>query len=548
MTSSDDLMNHDGNLPGRALGPSGVSRQGCFGALLSSEFAAAMLIAAAALAGGWVGFIASDDQYYYSAALKWLEPAWYLPDHFGRVRNSVSLPIAGSIRLFGDHEFAVIIPSVIYYLATLVLTFLGLSRATDRKLAFLACALFATFPVVVTAATTASADIAELFWVALAFWLFFYAWRGGRLGVWALLGCGAAMAMAFSGRETVIALGIFVAGAILVGRRIERLQLVWVVLGGLAVLALEACYYALAGGDPMLRFSLVLHGFSASNDRPEATAFSIDGSGALRIHPLLDPLLLVFVRHLFGAGYWVFVIVALLAIRSPVSATANTRSAACDLQQLALWGGVIWFVFIAVALHRITLLGRYYIAPTWLFMLAAAACVFTHRIATLNTRRFWLAATCVVAANFIGIVLQNNNPRFVERELAAFAATSSEPVFTDPYTANYAAELLHWAGIPLDRVVGSPPVAGALYFVVPARIDTPNRLTPESMLPALQVKPEWEAVRRIEGPAAVPAFLVPMLRNAPLIPAWLRAKLTDPRGNLLVVRAVRLGSTAEKSP
>ncbi len=119
----------------------------------------AMLLAAMALAVGWVGFIASDDQYYYSAALKWLEQGWYLPDHFGRVRNSVSLPIAGSIRLFGDHELAIIIPSVVYYLATLVLTFLGLSRVTDRKTAFLACALFATFPVVVTAATTASGDI-----------------------------------------------------------------------------------------------------------------------------------------------------------------------------------------------------------------------------------------------------------------------------------------------------------------------------------------------------------------------------------------------------
>ena len=541
-------MNHSGTLPGRAHGTPSVSLRGCFGELLSGEFAAAMLLAAMALAVGWVGFIASDDQYYYSAALKWLEQGWYLPDHFGRVRNSVSLPIAGSIRLFGDHELAIIIPSVVYYLATLVLTFLGLSRVTDRKIAFLACALFATFPVVVTAATTASADIAELFWAALAFWLFFYAWRGGKLGVWALLGFGASMAMSFSGRETVIALGILVAGAILVGHRIERRQLVWVVLGGLAVLGFEALYYALAGGDPMLRFSLVLHGASASNDRAAAAAFSIDDSGALRIHPLLDPLLLVFARHLFGAGYWVFVVVALLAINTPASAATDPRPAAGDLQRLALWGGVVWFLFVAVVLYRIKLLGRYYIAPTWLFTVAAAASLFTHRIATRHARRFWLAATCVVAANFIGIVLQNNNPRLVERELAAFAATSSEPAFTDPYTASYAAEFLHWAKIPPGRVVGSPPAEGALYFVVPTRIDAPNRLTPASMLPALQVKPEWVVVRRIDGPAALPSFLVPILRSAPLIPAWIKAKLTEPRGNLLVVRAVRLGSTTEKSP
>jgi len=516
--------------------------------LLSGEFAATMLLAAMALAVGWVGFIASDDQYYYSAALKWLEQGWYLPDHFGRVRNSVSLPIAGSIRLFGDHELAIIIPSVVYYLATLVLTFLGLSRVTDRKTAFLGCALFATFPVVVTAATTASADIAELFWAALAFWLFFYAWRGGKLGVWALLGCGAAMAMAFSGRETVIALGILVAGAILVGRRIGRRQLVWVVLGGFAVLGFEALYYALAGGDPMLRFSLVFHGASTTNDRAAAAAFSIDDSGALRIHPLLDPLLLVFARHLFGAGYWVFLVVALLAINSPASAATDPRPAAGDLQRLALWGGVVWFLFVAVVLYRIKLLGRYYIAPTWLFTVAAAASLFTHRITTRHARLLWLAATCVVAANFIGIVLQNNNPRLVERELAAFAATSSEPVFTDPYTASYAAEFLHWAKIPPGRVVGSPPAEGALYFVVPTRIDAPNRLTPASMLPALQVKPEWVVVRRIDGPAALPSFLVPILRSAPLIPAWIKAKLTEPRGNLLVVRAARLGFATEKSP
>lgn len=117
--------------------------------------------------------------------------------------------------------------------------------------------MFATFPVVATeSATTASADIAELFWASVGFWLFFYVWRGGRLRVAALFGCGVAMALAFSSRETVMTLGLFVAGAIMLGQRIDRAQVVWVVAGGLVVLGSRVIDYTLAGGDPWLRFSL----------------------------------------------------------------------------------------------------------------------------------------------------------------------------------------------------------------------------------------------------------------------------------------------------
>ncbi|MBO3714714.1 MAG: glycosyltransferase family 39 protein [Candidatus Accumulibacter sp.] len=513
--------------------------------VFSREFAFVSLIAVIAVTIGWVGFTASDDQYYYSAALKWLEEEWYLPDHFGRVRHSISLPIALSISLFGDRELAVILPSTVYYFATIGLTFVCVSRSADRTVAFLACAVFATFPVVVTAATNATADIAELFWASVAFWLFFYSWQGGRLRAEALFGCGVALALAFSGRETVMALGIFVAGAILLGHRIGRGQIVWVVVGGLAVLGSEALYYALAGGDPLLRFSLLLNGISSSNDRPVAPAFSVDSSGSLRVHPLLDPLLLVLARQFFGLGYWVFFAVLLVAVSGRPSVAAHDRPAARELQRLALSAGMIWFLFVVATLWRIKLLGRYYIAPAWLFTVGSAAFLCVHQTAVTHPRRLWFAVSCVVAANFAGIGLQNNNPRLEERELAAFAASSHEPVFTDPYTARYASEFLHWAGVPPEQVVGAPPTDGALYFVVPSRIGAPNRLTPESMLPALQVRPEWAVVRRIEGPTALPAFLVPAIRGTTFIPEWLRAKLAAPRGNLLVVRAVAPRTTRE---
>ncbi|MBK8767489.1 MAG: glycosyltransferase family 39 protein [Burkholderiaceae bacterium] len=511
---------------------------------MSREFAASMLIALLALSVGWVGFTASDDQYYYSAALKWLEPGWYLPDYFGRIRNSVSVPIAWSILLFGDREIAVILPSAAYYLATLALTFVAVSRVADRTVAFLACVVFATFPVVVTSATTASADIAELFWASVAFWSFFHAWRGEDLRVAALFGCGAAMALAFSGRETVIGLGLFVAGAILLGRRIGRMQIVWVAAGGLTVLGAEALYYTLAGGDPLLRLSLFLNGASSSNDRASVAAFSVDDSGAFRVHPLVDPLLLVLARHMFGLGYWAFFAVLFLFLARRRPAVSGASPAVCDLHRLALWAGVVWFLFVAVALFRIKLLGRYYIAPAWFFTVGSAAFICAHRVGALLPRRLWLAATCIVAINLGGMALENKNPRLAERELAAFAAAASrETVFTDPYTAVYAAEFLNWADVPPERVKGAPPVNGALYFVVPSRIAMPNRLTPESMLPALQIRPEWTVVRRIEGPAALPSPLVPAVRGAWFIPEWLRAKLAEPRGSVIVVRASASGAT-----
>lgn len=55
-------------------------------------------------------------------------------------------------------------------------------------------------------------------------------------------------------------------------------------------------------------------------------------------------------------------------------------------------------------------------------------------------------------------------------------------------------------------------------------------------------------MRRIEGPTALPAFLVPAIRGTTFIPEWLRAKLAAPRGHLLVAVLLLFLASPERSP
>lgn len=87
---------------------------------------------------------------------------------------------------------------------------------------------------------------------------------------------------------------------------------------------------------------------SSSNDRPSAPAFSVDPQwGASVLHPVFHPLLLVLSRHHFGLGYWVFIAVLLVLVSRRRSVAADDRTAAHELQGLALYAGVVWFLFAA---------------------------------------------------------------------------------------------------------------------------------------------------------------------------------------------------------
>lgn len=503
---------------------------------LTVEFVILLVLAGLTIYIGWVGFVASDDQYYYSAGLKWLQTSWYIPDHFGRIRFSISLPIAASLNFLGDTEFSVVLPSILYYFGILILTYWGLSRWVSRSYALLACLIWGTFPVVVTAAATASADIAELFWSVLAFWLFFYFWHYKQPRRQLLLCIGAVMAIAFSGRETVIAFALFISILAIFSRQITWQDILWIAVGGLCVFALESLYYVLAGGDPLLRFKMFFNGVSVSDDRQVVAPFSIDNTGAFRVHLTVDSLIMVTTRHLFGLGYWVFFAILFVAFKR-WRGNQLQASPAADLAHLALGAGVIWFVFVAAALFRVALLGRYYIAPAWLLCIGSAAFCAVYLPNLWQKSRFKMILLLVLAVNFAGIVFENRDPRRLERDLAEIAAHSDTPIYTDPKTLYRTLELLHWQGGKPDQLQAKVPQAGELYFLIPGRAESvassPRFKNQQGTYP---VKPLGETVKVVHDTSVLPASFHGLIRSLPMIPNSIREKLISPRGQAYLIR------------
>lgn len=499
-----------------------------------TALAAFACVAVAAL--GWVGFMSSDDLYYYSAAKGWISTPWYVPGHFGQIRSSVALPISASLLVLGDREFAVVLPSVIYFVLLVGGTFVCATRVMPAGIALAQSLVFCSFPVVVSAATTPSADIAEMFWAAVAFWMFAFVWLGRVKPPLALLACGAALALAFSARETVIALGMFMAVCAVFSRRLHWRSYLWIAAGGLAVLSIEAFYYWLAAGDPLHRIRLFFVGAELSNDRLPVPAFSFDDSANLRVHVTVDALLMLLTKHHFGMAYWLLLPAAAVAFfrLRRMAAVQAVDEALRAFMLLAFAAGLVWLVFDMIALYRIKLLGRYYIGPTYLLCLGAAALVASGQV---PWRRGAVAAVFVLAlaVNLLGVAAENKQPRFAERTLAQALNEVQGVVVTDPRTAFYARPYVAWAGLPNERIAAGPPRPGAYFYWVEKNVVSPHRLIPKAELARYRFDPAWKIVARFQADAFLPARVASEVRRIALIPAPIMEKLVAPRGEAVLV-------------
>jgi 4-amino-4-deoxy-L-arabinose transferase-like glycosyltransferase len=432
------------------------------------------------VAWGWVGFFGSDDAFYAAGAYGWLTEFPYVGGH-GTIRYPITIPIALSFLTLGENEFSMALPSLLYMLGFLVLTYFAVWRTGDNRAggwpAFGALATLVTCPLLVVQASIASVDIIEMFCVCASAYLF---WRCVDEGPKAkrLFFAGALAGLGFLTRETAIFVALFYAIYFAIGYRFHRLHYLWIAAGFLAVWGLELLYLGAMTGDPLYRINISLHHDSSINR-------SIDLAGNVIVHPLVDPFLVLLANQEFMALFFIAIPLGGWLCFSRVIPTRLQAFA-----QMVATLGLVWFVAAGAAQKLLPLNPRYFMIT------AAAACILTGMaLALLWGRRPLLAAALaalLIGTNLLGIYVENKDTMFGERKLVALVAERPNSIImTDPMTRHRAEMMLRWEKAD-SRVLPSPPTPGALYFYNPKWLDSANFMMKAGQIPAYLPQPGWQ--------------------------------------------------------
>lgn len=407
----------------------------------------------------WTGFLGSDDASYASAATAWLNEFPFVGSSHWALRHPLVIPIALSFRLFGPSEFSLILPTLVYFFGLVGITYIFFVTILNRRLAIIAAIILSTTPLFALNATTASADIVELFYVMLSFWLFYQATLVRRPHYW-LLASGIAAGFAWITRETTAGLIIFYGLLFIVGFGVKR-GLYWMMgLGFWFVVGAELIYLTIVTGDPLHRIKVDLY---AAPIRPSWTGIGLDTAGNLVVHPLVDPLLLLLANQEFALLYYLALPAGLWLCFSGTVATELQR-----LARLLALLGMTWMIFVGANSGALYLLPRYVAVTTYAADMLVAIWIYCLLWPTMR-RSAIFAAAALILANFLGIYVDNRNFFFPERTLIALAAKVTEPVYTDPNTSLRADFLLRTKGLR-DSVIAVPPPIGSLYLHVPRNV------------------------------------------------------------------------------
>lgn len=501
----------------------------------SLALAALALLCSFLLWTTWIGFYASDDIYYYEGGKAWITTAWHVPRGFGEVRTTVTLPISLSLLIFGDSEFSAALPTCLYMVGAVLITYWRLSTLVPSSHAFVASVLFATLPVLVLESSFPSADLAELFWITVAFWCFVAATRDGKGNPWTLVAVGVAAALAFTAHETVLAFLLFLGLLFVAGYRISRWRYWIMAIGFLAVIGAEVLYYAVAAGDPFYRFNLAVYGYSVSVDREVVPPFTYDSAGTLRIWAPIDSLVMALTRHNFSIAYYIM-IPSIGLLGSLILGRWRARESLpewMDQAMLAAILGVVWFAFAAAVLYRIALLARYYLPPTY-FLLVASSLVISHVVLRWRPLLTASAIALLLAASIAAISVANKSPRGGERAVAAYLMSNPGPLYTDPYTATRSQWFVRWAQQDFGRVTGAPPRLGDRFLYNPQNVTRPNRLLKASDLPLYRPSTAWPVIWKSEVSPPLIGRVLGAMGLAGIFPPTIREKLIDPKPPIIV--------------
>lgn len=470
----------------------------------------------------WIGFVASDDEYYVMSALGWREHFPYVAEHFGTIRASVAIPMALVIAVLGESEWSLSLAAALTLFAVAAVTMYMLNGLLSRGAALITSVLLLTAPIYALKSTTPNADVPELFFVILSFWLFWRACVGPAWRGW-LLASGLSAGLAFSAHELSAALMIFYGMLFLRGYRMPRLRYGWILVGFAAVIAAECLYYAVAAGNPLHRFELLLRGVAASHDRVEVGFLQIASGGTLHVWGPIDPVVMLLTHHNFSLIGWV----AVPAVMWLLGRGWHDEAPAPALARLALGMAVTWTVFNTYMLREIILLPRYYMVTAY-FLVLVSAVWLARAVWPRRPKTVVAIIVAVLLTNMLCVAVDNKNPKFAQRALVDYLKHSSGTVYTDPLTADDTDWYCRWAGVDCGRIVTTPPGEGAVYFWNPRNTAEPNRFVKQDALPAYRPAPAWEKISTIEGEPMLIGRALRITGLASRVPERVLQRVTSP--------------------
>lgn len=456
----------------------------------------------------WIGYLGSDDATYAQGAYGWLTTFPYVGGH-GTIRYTITLPIAAAFAILGEGEFSLVLPTLIYSLALVVLIYATIHRWFGPWPAILSSMILVTSPLLVIQSTIASIDVVEAAFVLSSF-IAFCSCLYGKPSAGRLMLSGALAGLAYVTRETAVFL-LVCYGILFLFKfgGLARKSYFVMAAGFLAVEAAELVFLGLFAGDPFYRFSV-----SINHDTINRL---IDNEGNLLVHPAIDPLLVLLINQEFSLLFWAAIPAGLWL--------AFDRRVPRRQQQIARAFGILgatWIACVGLAYDLLPLNPRYFMVGA----IAAAILlgVALHQAWSLARARLaLLAATLVIAANLGGLAVENIHYMFGERMLARMAATHSTTIHTDPMTAHRADLLLRW---DKTAVSAAPPPVGALYLYNPPRSASPNRLMSAAALGDYQPKASWEVIGRYRPEPKLPGRVLAWLGILPALPAVLAQAVT----------------------
>ena len=488
---------------------------------------AALALAAVLVALNWVGYDGADDRSYALGAEAWLR---HFPavgaDHWA-TRHTVVLPVALSLALFGRHEFALAIPSVLYFFGFLLVNhhfatrFLGASAMLVM--------LLALTPAFVVQASYINIDIAEAFFASLSFWLFVAGSEDKRASM--LFWSGAAAGLAFLTRETSAVLLVFFAVCFVFDKAPARKTYLYLALGFVAAVGAELVYFWIMTGDLLYRYRLDAHHDAVSRVRElQHTAKSggaLDRQGNLSISVWADPFLMLFASQKFGLLFWLAIPASIWSFRAHAMPAVELFLVRRASRLMLLWIG-----FLSLAFPILYLVPRYYIVPAWAGVLLIAYTAHT-LLPTAKRRAIIAAIAALVAVNALSLYLENTNPRFAEHALVGWLEQNpGATVRVDPDMARRSDLLMSFAGLD-DRVVAGTPQAGDLFVFSPRNIELCKEQE-QCKGKVYQPQAGWTKVAAVKGKPRAIGGLLRALHLASLIPHRIMQKIETPAPGIVI--------------
>lgn len=454
--------------------------------------------AAAALWIGWIGFEASDDSLYWQGAMKVMTQPPFAGDNHWTTRFPLTLTFAAVLRAMGQGFAAFAVTAMIFYALLVVVTGAFAAKVAGGCAGWIAGLLTATLPVIVSHATTVSADLIEAAALLLGVMLLGGA-RADRAGHLRGVAAGIAFGVAVLCRETSVLPLVGLVPLFLLGRPVPRGVLIAAGVGVAVVLGGEALYQWALTGDPLRRYTIAFN-----HDDHIDRAANMEGNFLL--WPPIDPLLVLLVNDDFGLLFWVAGAAVALGVWRYVPREQRARMVVLGAMALAM------FLLVAVLYGKLVLNPRYFTLP-------ALAAVVIVAIWAARLPAVWrmVLLFAIVSSNLLLIGVGNAHPRWVmESMVEASAEHPREVIAADPQTVRRALIPMLYAG--RENLRYAPAQPGGLEIA------------------AADHAPAGQVVARYPSPPTRVGAVLRALRLEPLVPGAIARRMFAPSPEAVLVR------------